>query len=341
MGGAILAGQPVRTEEMIMKWRYRVLIAASLGLCCSVGACPSLWKRAPIAVDPDCPAETQKNTTATGTVGTNGLNPEFYRTHQAMLTAFMKAPLTDPAHPNSLNSVWSALLDDDQSEDATTFASYAIDCAVKTQSKLSYTTRGGKTLNFDAGTGILTDTYAWLSQPLTLPQSANVHRCMATRMNLNPVPVWMEGGDVAVAKSLSCSEYPVSEGFWAATTDGTGGGGTTITWWPPLSFVTAEKASFNSDKASSRAEYAADFLNALTRRACVPPTATSPCPIKAGTGTCKLEANVWRCGPNGVDAIETRLTCDDCCSPAYPIPPHFCDQNGCTCKTSTSTSSRP
>jgi hypothetical protein len=307
-----------------MNWKRRTIIAASLGVSCSVGPRACAGGRPPFPVNID---------DATGTVGSNGLDPDYYAKHRDMLTGLMMLRLTDERDSTSLNPAWGRLLDDDPSQSAITFVRHVLGCTVSLGSALRYKTQpsngtGGAsstTLTFtpDPSTApLLNDTSEWTSRPLDRPKWAFVHRCMAVRLNKTPsVQVWMAGGDVAPAQRLDTGAYPIIEAYWAVTMDG---GAPTVTIWQP---------SVPALDGSSRPRHGFHIKwNTAVSRFC----AASPqlCDFRravADTCTPRDGGGGWTC--DGLDAIETRLSCSDCCDCTYPTPKDFCNQNGCSCWT--------
>ena len=326
-----------------MNWKVRTVLVLSLGLSSSVGACQCLETRDARTGDlgrdggggrPSGKARLGRATiappsTGTGTSGSNGLDPRVYTKYQALLTKLMGLPLTDPSDAGALNRAWGEILDQDQDAGAT-LVSYTIECAVRPGAVLTYTTDGGKGLTFK-GEGLINDTGAWLSTGLPPAKQANVHRCMAVRLNLKPENVWMEGSDITPAEVLDASAWPVPEGFWATTMNDPSDGGVSITYWPPTATDAGDNRFASGDQGN------VDPLQ-IGRR-CTSANPPPWCPFRPGAGGCSPQPDGgWTCfstadagAEAGLDAIETRLTCSTCCDCAYPTRTKFCEHNGCTC----------
>jgi hypothetical protein len=295
-----------------MKPKTLVIIAASLALSGAVG----VWSSLRGGLHP------ATSTGGVGTVGSNGLHPAVYAKYQAALSRLMGYSLTHPPGSRFLNPEWGKqILEEDQSPEARKLVSDAIDCAVQTSTALEYTPKKTKvTLRFGPGNGILAGTGGWLGAPLDPSQWAAVHTCLATRMNFTSnVKVWMEGSDIrATMTADEMKKFQVVEGYWGAQMSGTTA---TIYYWPP-------SASGISDTSLGLVEpaFAPGHDPSLldVDRYCV--SVASQCPFQKGTGGCTKApdgaAPRWTC--NGIAAVETRLTCADCCVPTFAAPPGFC-----------------
>jgi hypothetical protein len=333
--------------ERTMNWKYRTIIAAFLGISCS-------------ASQPTCGGkiQPQRHADTLGSVGSNGLDPDYYVAHQRMLTQLMQLPLTDANDSTLLNPAWGTLLlNADQSQNAITFVKYVLGCTVslgRNGGSLSYNPQpssgtGGAsstplTFKPDPPRPLLNDTGEWIHRPLrSQTQLANVHRCMATRLNKTPsVQYWVAGGDVAPDQPLDAGAYPVVEAYWAVTMDG---GASLITIWGPRASTPRQP---NASGQTGVTLAGLGQPSSPTPDRSPPPNFPPPVPegnrfcivypqlcdiqpSPEGTCTPRDGGGGWTC--NGRDAIETRLSCSDCCDCTYPTPKDFCNQNGCSCTT--------
>ncbi len=289
-----------------MNWKTRTIIAASLGLSCSMGA-STLLRNGP-----------GSTTAGTGTVGPNGLKPRVFWGCLTQLTAHMNAPLIpdggttlDPAFWDILEPTSGGAGGPDsgstcapESGEGVTLVQHAMGCALSSGQTLTYTYQsGGATLTLTPD-GILSNNSGatgWLDSGLNPHERQDIYTCLAARMNpAGPDTVWMNGADTN--HHVHTNNFPIIEAGWQAIVDDAGV--VTITVWPIMMTDTGQTVGGDLPK--------------VYERVCAKDAAA--CAIQLNDGGCTWETpytllNTCAGAGDAGTLFLTRLTCAEYCAP--------------------------
>ena len=333
-----------------MNWKIRTVLAASLGLSSSVGACRYFQTTATDAgLDggggrasgkAGLAPRTLGASVGTGTVGTNGLDPDVFWSCITELTAHMGAPLLADAG-SVLRPEFSDILEpvsgstcDPNSDQGVMLVQHAIGCALPNNQQLTYTYQNNPKVSIvltadgilDNDTGV-----PWLTTVLSVGDQQDVLTCMAARLNpLGKTKIWMNGADTNHVVNpddpdgaAGTTPYSVIEAGWQTIIASDGGVTTTV--WPLW-----ERGIEANPKSYAR------FMKLVGGRLC-----------SIDAGACHIQLNTGKCtwGPDGGDTLmtcadagnapilETRLTCKDYCETIKDQDSGTATDAGiCTCK---------
>ncbi len=332
-----------------MNLKLRTIVAASLGLSCSMGASTILNPKSPVPVQ-----------TSTGgvTVTGNGLNPAVYNRYIGNIMGLMNERLTDGQ--GHLSSNWASIINarSGKSIEPPTgspcqrqdLVRHLIACALPPGVSVTYdgplgplgpngpndqcpsgTTWQGQGLLTSPGGRTLYEKWDQPSPVLTPQDKQAILTCMATRMNfIEGVNFVMEGERVlpkcgSILSPSGEAAFPVEEGYWSVLPDAG-----KIYYWPP------ESAWGSPPRGPLVPGKSLPIIAPIQLdRGCSDPS--NLCNLAVGAGACTFEGDGWTCHTGGtpdsvVPAFATRLTCFDCCADAgYNIDCAAYSDGGCVC----------
>jgi hypothetical protein len=315
------------------KWTIRALILAPLGFSCVLGT---------RAVNNPGSIIPNDSMSGTGSNGMNGLNPSLYHTYQTALATLMNQPLASPA--GILTADWDRLiLKDSSAPDGgpLVFVQYVLGCALQTTDPAPTDPVSGASFSGSGTANPQLNIYsAWMNGGLSQLQQRAIYICLAARMNdQEQIHIWLEGSTINPQSALALSQYPVIEGYW-----GVGNGSPPQLYRWPWSSTNASPLRNGSSPVADTNRLCSSSSDGGDYPLC-PQLVAGPC---SGTSLAGVLVPPFTCiAPDGssIDAVQTRLSCADCCSPTYAgFDCSGASGGACTCgvtTASTSLSSRP
>jgi hypothetical protein len=245
-------------------------------------------------------SESAEGDDTTGVIIRNGLKPDLYHEEKGTLDGLMGDSLAQlPPAPRVLRPGFATILGKPGGH---RLVDYAVDCAVKDDVTA---TPGGPPFDHK---GALTTTTGWTTSLLppafAFPNQgprADLHTCLATRLNPtgNEVDIWLRGQ--SVGRTASPAGFEVPEAYWATI-----GQDRAIHFWPSRVVETACMGI--EPKPGERPP--------LPKRVCGLPGSNCNFVERKDRIACAALAHGMACldtpgGPNKIPVIETMIRCTD------------------------------